>query len=348
MTRTWWPSLVLQTTATAVGTRQPSWNWMTLWNTLCKFKQAPERLELRWTEMLSARLGSAGGFPLVHLWDLHSCFGVCEFLTGNRVKPRLPKFSFLVGFSNQLVCCCFFVSWLMTFVFASSSLQFDPAPRRGEPHVTRRTPDYFLWMSNPAPVNHLESPAPCPTPALSFGWKFLNVTVPGRIETNDWLRNQDFKEESLESDPPLQSPFSMLSLMLLGKNKDLWSVCFLFVYYMFWKPDNKITNVDQMCHILILFTCATRKVFLLFFSRPALKPSLPDKNHTLHPFLLQHPFERSRRIHLLQVVQAAAGGHLSKYITVIWLKTKDEWNKMFYWQTSLLCPCCFSISAAVK
>lgn len=24
------------------------------------------------------------------------------------------------------------------------SLQFDPAPRRGEPHVTRRTPDYFL------------------------------------------------------------------------------------------------------------------------------------------------------------------------------------------------------------
>jgi serine/threonine-protein phosphatase 2A catalytic subunit len=23
-------------------------------------------------------------------------------------------------------------------------LVFDPAPRRGEPHVTRRTPDYFL------------------------------------------------------------------------------------------------------------------------------------------------------------------------------------------------------------
>jgi len=28
--------------------------------------------------------------------------------------------------------------------FLSCSLQFDPAPRRGEPHVTRRTPDYFL------------------------------------------------------------------------------------------------------------------------------------------------------------------------------------------------------------
>ena len=29
-----------------------------------------------------------------------------------------------------------------------SFLQFDPAPRRGEPHVTRRTPDYFLQISN--------------------------------------------------------------------------------------------------------------------------------------------------------------------------------------------------------
>lgn len=25
-----------------------------------------------------------------------------------------------------------------------TALQFDPAPRRGEPEVTRRTPDYFL------------------------------------------------------------------------------------------------------------------------------------------------------------------------------------------------------------
>ena len=23
-------------------------------------------------------------------------------------------------------------------------LQFDPAPRKSEPHVTRKTPDYFL------------------------------------------------------------------------------------------------------------------------------------------------------------------------------------------------------------
>jgi hypothetical protein len=25
-------------------------------------------------------------------------------------------------------------------------MQFEPAPRRGEPDVTRRTPDYFLWL----------------------------------------------------------------------------------------------------------------------------------------------------------------------------------------------------------
>lgn len=29
-------------------------------------------------------------------------------------------------------------------LIASCSIQFDPAPRKGEPHVTRRTPDYFL------------------------------------------------------------------------------------------------------------------------------------------------------------------------------------------------------------
>lgn len=28
--------------------------------------------------------------------------------------------------------------------YAHRSIQFDPAPRKGEPHVTRRTPDYFL------------------------------------------------------------------------------------------------------------------------------------------------------------------------------------------------------------
>jgi serine/threonine-protein phosphatase 2A catalytic subunit len=30
------------------------------------------------------------------------------------------------------------------FELTSSSLQFDPCPRAGEPMVSRRTPDYFL------------------------------------------------------------------------------------------------------------------------------------------------------------------------------------------------------------
>ena len=34
--------------------------------------------------------------------------------------------------------------WLIVGCACGSSLQFDPAPRRGDPHVTRRTPDYFL------------------------------------------------------------------------------------------------------------------------------------------------------------------------------------------------------------
>ena len=42
-------------------------------------------------------------------------------------------------------------------------MQFEPAPRRGEPDVTRRTPDYFLWCniglvavtSNCCPLNCL-------------------------------------------------------------------------------------------------------------------------------------------------------------------------------------------------
>jgi diadenosine tetraphosphatase ApaH/serine/threonine PP2A family protein phosphatase len=37
---------------------------------------------------------------------------------------------------------CVFVC--LVVVMGWRSLQFDPAPRRGEPHVTRKTPDYFL------------------------------------------------------------------------------------------------------------------------------------------------------------------------------------------------------------
>lgn len=134
----------------------------------------------------------------------------------------------LISFWNEWVTC------LLTVFSASSSLQFDPAPRRGEPHVTRRTPDYFLWMSTPSLVNHLESSAPSPpTPPLSFGWKFLNnLTVPGRIETHDWLKNPDFNEETLER-PPLQSCFqyAVINAVLLGKTTMIcfFSFCLIHV-----------------------------------------------------------------------------------------------------------------------
>jgi hypothetical protein len=49
--------------------------------------------------------------------------------------PRLPY---------DVVCCKNFCLAFTSFVFLLS--QFDPAPRRGEPDVTRRTPDYFLWV----------------------------------------------------------------------------------------------------------------------------------------------------------------------------------------------------------
>ncbi|TDH05056.1 hypothetical protein EPR50_G00140090 [Perca flavescens] len=39
-----------------------------------------------------------------------------------------------------------------------SFLQFDPAPRRGEPHVTRRTPDYFLDRQPPGGRTHQVDP----------------------------------------------------------------------------------------------------------------------------------------------------------------------------------------------
>jgi serine/threonine-protein phosphatase 2A catalytic subunit len=43
-----------------------------------------------------------------------------------------------------LNCQIWFMVSADSCLFFFFSLQFDPAPRRGEPHVTRRTPDYFL------------------------------------------------------------------------------------------------------------------------------------------------------------------------------------------------------------
>lgn len=64
----------------------------------------------------------------------------------------LAKLSFRLRFNIFGLCYSrfFLINWplrcfmFLTICFSLFSLQFDPAPRRGEPHVTRRTPDYFL------------------------------------------------------------------------------------------------------------------------------------------------------------------------------------------------------------
>lgn len=57
--------------------------------------------------------------------------GLSLLTRGETTHKYFVMFIFIDGWSITLFCLC--------------SLQFDPAPRRGEPHVTRRTPDYFLW-----------------------------------------------------------------------------------------------------------------------------------------------------------------------------------------------------------
>ena len=52
------------------------------------------------------------------------------------------------------LCFCFllllsgFKHTLWCLMSSDLILQFEPAPRRGEPDVTRRTPDYFLWCKS--------------------------------------------------------------------------------------------------------------------------------------------------------------------------------------------------------
>lgn len=57
----------------------------------------------------------------------------------------------LIGSTDHAMCLCRFVSAgnLAAIMEVSESMaksfqKFEPAPRRGEPEVSRRTPDYFL------------------------------------------------------------------------------------------------------------------------------------------------------------------------------------------------------------
>lgn len=160
----------------------------------------------------------------------------------------------------------------MNDVSASSSLQFDPAPRRGEPHVTRRTPDYFLWMSKPRPCQSPRKPRPLLNPVI---WMESSKSVPGRIETPDWLMNRDFKEESWEPPPP----FSMLSLMLLGKNKDDLFVFVLFITCF----ENQIIKLPTWtkCAIFWSFYMCNTKC-LLFSSDQHSNPPCLKNSHFIH------------------------------------------------------------------
>lgn len=198
------------------------------------------------------------------------------------------------------------VSWLCTkrVRFMCSSLTnlvcFCP-----QPSVWPRPPPRWApcdqTHSRLLPVNVQSLPCqsstklrPLPTP--HSGWREdmnNNITVQERVETNDWLINPRFerKEWNFKNGPVFSRVFNMLSLInavLLGKTNTYNTICFLFFCLLHvFKPDNKTTNVDQMCHILILLQHVQAQGFFFFcfcfcFFRPALKPDLPDVTTTPH------------------------------------------------------------------
>lgn len=80
------------------------------------------------------------GSPVQACKSVAQCWKVLTLLIYTyRIRPHLWILLMKMETCNRLV-----------FVY---SLQFDPAPRRGEPHVTRRTPDYFLWGEGVIAVN---------------------------------------------------------------------------------------------------------------------------------------------------------------------------------------------------
>lgn len=86
----------------------------------------------------------------------------------------------------------------------------------------------------------------------------------------------------------------MLSLMLCfwGKTHvQLWSVFFILFFCLLhvWKRDNKTTNVDQMCHILILLQHVQRAMSLSLLSMFCFFFFFLDKHYKPRPAQLhQH------------------------------------------------------------
>lgn len=64
-------------------------------------------------------------------------------------------FSFPRSSSLLLLILLLFYYYIMIIIiiFFRLSLQFDPAPRRGEPLVTRKATEYFLWMNTHTQTN---------------------------------------------------------------------------------------------------------------------------------------------------------------------------------------------------
>lgn len=166
-----------------------------------------------------------------------------------------------------------------------------------------------------------------------------------------------YQKEKLKERPPLQSCFqyAVINAVLLGKNNtynyDLFSLYIFFVYYMF---ENVIIKLPTWTKCAIfwsfynMYNAQCLSFFCLLFLflildqhyNPTYLTSPP--HHTSHgicaffccKIILKKKKKKRGKNSLLQVVQlsvlavqAAAGGHLSKYITVIWIKTTDVWNK---------------------
>lgn len=58
--------------------------------------------------------------------------------------PRPLAACSLVAACCLLPAACCLLGWQVNDQLDTTFLQFEPAPRRGEPHISHRPPDYFL------------------------------------------------------------------------------------------------------------------------------------------------------------------------------------------------------------
>jgi hypothetical protein len=99
----------------------------------------------------------------IHRESLAKCWVMTFSAFTNRIFFHV--FDLQEFYHGQLACHGLFCSGLLlSNGLWRVILQFEPAPRRGEPDVTRRTPDYFLWC---------ESGVDLCTKGLIASWSFL-------------------------------------------------------------------------------------------------------------------------------------------------------------------------------